>query len=155
MQLKTFVIPVLSPERSEGDVNAFLKGHRVLKVERHFVNDDSGSYWAVLVEYAEAGHADSVHPLKRGDNKEDYNLSSDELSRYERYRKIRNELSMRKGVQGKKGTVLLMTFLVKAARLVHHWDGSFDGAAALTASKERVPADSTRFVHAKIKNFAA
>ena len=31
--------------------------------------------------------------------------------------------------------------------VVHHWDGSFDGVAALSASKERVPADSTRFAH--------
>ena len=37
MQLKTFVIPVLSPERSEGDLNAFLRGHRVLYVERQLV----------------------------------------------------------------------------------------------------------------------
>ena len=48
-----------------------------------------------------------------------------------------------------KGTGLLMTFSVKAVGLVHHWDGSFDGAAALTASKERVPADGTRSVQAK------
>ena len=48
-----------------------------------------------------------------------------------------------------KNRPLDVIILVKAARVVHHWDGSFDGAAALTASKERVPADGTRLVQAK------
>ena len=38
-----------------------------------------------------------------------------------------------------------MTFLVMAFGVVHHWDGSFDGVAALSASKEHVPANGTRF----------
>ena len=98
MQLKSFVIPVLSPERSEGDVNSFLRGHRVLRIERQLVNDMAGAYWAVLVEYAEDGHTDVVRPVRRSDNKEDFNLSSDEMERYERYRNIRNKVSMQKGV---------------------------------------------------------
>lgn len=98
MQLKSFVIPAMSPERSEGDVNAFLRSHRVLTVERQFVNSDSGSYWAVLVEYAEDGHADSARPARRGESREDFNLTLEEQERYERYRKMRNDVSMRKGV---------------------------------------------------------
>ena len=98
MQFKTFRITISSPERSEGDLNAFLRGHRVLCVERQFVSDAHGVYWAVLVEYAEDGHADGVRKAKRGDHKDDFNLSSDEQAHYEHYRIIRNELSMRKGV---------------------------------------------------------
>ena len=98
MQLKSFVIPVLSPERSEGDVNSFLRSHRVLRVDRQFVNDAANAYWAVLVEYAEDGHAEGVSPARRGDKKEDFNLSSDEQDRYNRYRIIRNKVSMQKGV---------------------------------------------------------
>ena len=99
MQLKSFIIPVLSPERNEGDVNSFLRSHRVLRIERHLVNDDTGAYWAVLVEYAEDGHAESARPSHRRDNnKEDFNLSSEEQERYEHYRKVRNEVSMKKGV---------------------------------------------------------
>lgn len=99
MQLKSFIIPVLSPERNEGDVTFFLRSHRVLRIERHLVNDDTGAYWAVLVEYAEDGHAESARPSHRRDNnKEDFNLSSEEQERYEHYRKVRNEVSMKKGV---------------------------------------------------------
>lgn len=98
MQIKSFVIPVLSPERSEGDLNVFLRSHRVLRLERQLVNDNAGAYWAILVEFAEDGHADSAKPVKRRDYKEDFNLSSEEQERYEHYRKIRNDVSMRKGV---------------------------------------------------------
>ena len=88
----------MSPELSEGDVNAFLRSHRVLRVERHLVDDDTGSYWAVLVEYAEDGHADNVPPARRRETKEDFNLTLEEQERYERYRKMRNDVSMHKGV---------------------------------------------------------
>ena len=37
--------------------------------------------------------------------------------------------------------------LVMAFGAVHHWDGSFDSVAALSASKEHVPTDGTRFAH--------
>ena len=50
MQIKTFVLPVLSHEPIEEELNRFLRGHRVLQVERHFC-PDSGGYWAILVEY--------------------------------------------------------------------------------------------------------
>ena len=36
MQVKTFILPVLSAERSEEELNRFLRAHRVLQMERHF-----------------------------------------------------------------------------------------------------------------------
>ena len=59
MQFKTFRISISSPERSEGELNAFLRVHRVLTVERQLVNDGHGAYWAALVEYAEDVLADA------------------------------------------------------------------------------------------------
>ena len=116
MQLKSFIIPVLSPERNEGDVNSFLRSHRVLRIERHLVNDDTGA-----VQFAKSD-VESIGLLKfdflglrtltvlqdvkelvrnnygRDNNKDDFNLSSEEQERYEHYRKVRNEVSMKKGV---------------------------------------------------------
>ena len=45
MQFKTFRITISSPERSEGELNAFLRGHRILSVERLFCSDQGG-YWS-------------------------------------------------------------------------------------------------------------
>ena len=39
---------------SEERLNRFLAGHRILKVERHFVPAGSDSFWAYQVEYGEA-----------------------------------------------------------------------------------------------------
>ena len=55
MQIKTFKIPLGGGEMEE-DLNRFLRGHRVLKVERAFCLEGSG-YLAVCVEYME-GKAD-------------------------------------------------------------------------------------------------
>ena len=51
MQIKTFKIPLGGGEM-EDEFNRFLRGHRVLKVERAFCLDGSG-YLAVCVEYME------------------------------------------------------------------------------------------------------
>ncbi len=49
MQFKFFYIPVISPEQSEGELNKFLRSHRVLNVERHFQTEKD--YWAVAVGF--------------------------------------------------------------------------------------------------------
>lgn len=98
MQFKTFRITITSPERSEGELNAFLRGHRILSVDRHFCSDQGG-YWALIVEYAEDGHADMVRPSKRRERVSVTDeLSENEKSRFERYRKIRYQVSVDRGV---------------------------------------------------------
>ena len=41
---------------------------------------------------------------------------------------------------------------VMVAVVVHHWDGSLDGVASLWLSKERVPADGTREIWEMAQN---
>lgn len=93
MQIKTFLIPVHSPERSEGDMNAFLRSHRVLRVERNFVPTDGG-YWAVLVEYADVDPVHEAPPVTRREKK-DYSkeLTAEAYQRYLVYRDRRRQLA--------------------------------------------------------------
>ena len=93
MQIKTFFIPVTSPERSESDANRFLRSHRVLRTERHFVPTDGG-FWAVLVEYADGDPVAEAPPVERREKK-DYAkvLSAEEYRRYEIYRERRKQLA--------------------------------------------------------------
>ena len=51
------------------------------------------------------------------------------------------------GWLGDSGRVGASLGSVTAAGAVHHWDGSFDSAASLTASKEHVPTDGTRALY--------
>lgn len=98
MQIKTFCIPALSPERSEGDANAFLRSHRILRVERNFAPNDGG-YWAILVEYADTDPDQESPPASRREKK-DYSkvLNADEYARYELYRERRKQLATERSV---------------------------------------------------------
>ncbi len=51
MALKFFTIPTRSPELEEGDLHKFLASHRVLAVDRQFVDDGANSFWTVCVDY--------------------------------------------------------------------------------------------------------
>jgi len=45
MQLKLFVLPVKSLAAAEGEMNGFLRAHRVLAVKKEFVADGENSFW--------------------------------------------------------------------------------------------------------------
>ena len=51
MQLKVFVMPVKNLGAAEVEMNAFLRGHRVLAVKKEFVADGENSFWSFCVEY--------------------------------------------------------------------------------------------------------
>ena len=55
MQLKFFTIPVMADGNSamEDELNAFLRGHRILNVQRELVNNGQMSCWCCCVEYLE------------------------------------------------------------------------------------------------------
>jgi hypothetical protein len=51
MSYKFFLIPVRDPGIAESELNAFLGHHRVLAVERRWVDQGADSYWAFCVDY--------------------------------------------------------------------------------------------------------
>jgi len=53
MQLKLFTVPIKNLAVPEGEMNAFLRGHRVLAVRKEFIADGENSYWTFCVEYME------------------------------------------------------------------------------------------------------
>jgi hypothetical protein len=54
MQLNLFVLPVKSLAAAEGEMNGFLRAHRVLAVKKEFVADGENSFWTFCVEYLES-----------------------------------------------------------------------------------------------------
>ena len=93
MQIKIFTLPISSSERSEDELNKFLRSHRVLKTEHHFCPDDGG-YWTFLVEYLEGDPIAEVPPANRKERK-DYSkeLNDEEIERFEYFKKVRRELA--------------------------------------------------------------
>ena len=55
MQLKFFTIPAIGDGNSpmEEELNSFLRGHRILSVQRELVNNGQMSFWCCCVEYIE------------------------------------------------------------------------------------------------------
>jgi len=49
MQLKLFVLPIKNLAAPEAEMNAFLRGHRVLAVKKEFVADGENSFWSFCV----------------------------------------------------------------------------------------------------------
>ena len=93
MQVKTFILPVLSSKQSEDELNKFLRSHRVLQMERHFC-PENGGYWAVLVEYVEGDPVESVPPAHRRDRQDAaQGLSDEERQRFEYFKQVRRRLA--------------------------------------------------------------
>lgn len=57
MQLKTFLVPARHDGGAEAEMNAFLRGHRILAIKREFVVDLENSFWAFCAEYLEPSPA--------------------------------------------------------------------------------------------------
>ena len=61
MALKFFHVPCRGGVSEEADLNGFLRGHRVLSVQRELVTDGAASYWALCVDFLDSG-ADAAAP---------------------------------------------------------------------------------------------
>ena len=53
MQIAFFAIPARGDNGLQETLNAFLRSHRVLTVQREFVDQGANSFWALAVEYLE------------------------------------------------------------------------------------------------------
>ena len=49
-----FWIPAAHPNPAQDELNAFVRAHRVVAVEKQFVGDGANSAWAVAVEVVDA-----------------------------------------------------------------------------------------------------
>lgn len=66
MQLKLFIIPIKNLATPEAEMNAFLRGHRVLAVKKEFVPDGENSFWTFCVEHLEMAAASPAGLPGRG-----------------------------------------------------------------------------------------
>ena len=94
MQFAFFNIPATAPEEGQETLNRFLRGHRVLTVNRELVQNKNLTYWAFCVEYLEGSAVRSgAEGGKRArvDYKE--KLSEADFEIYSRLREKRKELA--------------------------------------------------------------
>jgi superfamily II DNA helicase RecQ len=99
MAFAFFSVPVRDSAAAAAELNAFLRQHRVLAVDRRWVDAGADSFWAVCVDYLETGGPAKVGPSgARG--KVDYKevLKPDEFAVFARLREWRKAVSQREAV---------------------------------------------------------
>ena len=99
MQLKLFIVPVKNLALPEGEMNAFLRSHRVLAVRKEFVSDGENSFWTFCVEYLESVPA-GLGPPGGKPPKVDYKeaLQPEEFEVFSRLRDWRKAEAEKEGV---------------------------------------------------------
>ena len=99
MQIKIFTVHVENSEIENEMMNKFLRSHRILKVD-HAFSPDNGGYWTFAVHFLDGDSVEQVPPADRKHQKVDYAeiLNEEEMSRFNKYRGIRADLSRKLGL---------------------------------------------------------
>ncbi|MEQ8702819.1 MAG: hypothetical protein RIC19_02810 [Phaeodactylibacter sp.] len=100
MQMKFFTVPVYDPAEAEAAVNAFLRGNRILQIDRHFESLPGGGAWVICVEYL-PNMAPGMRKSREGKKpKVDYKeaLAPEVFKRFETLRTIRKDLAKAEGL---------------------------------------------------------
>ena len=61
MAFKFFTVPIQNSQETEAELNAFVRSHKILSVDRRWVDQGPVSFWSFCVDYLDAatGASDS------------------------------------------------------------------------------------------------
>jgi hypothetical protein len=93
MAYRFFTIPILNAELAQAELNALVRSHRVLAVERRWVDQGASSFWAFCVDYLEpSGAPAGVSREGSVRNRVDYRevLKPEEFAGFVRLRELRS-----------------------------------------------------------------
>jgi superfamily II DNA helicase RecQ len=98
MSYRFFVIPIRDEGSVTAELNGFLRSHRVLAVDRRWVDAGSESFWSFCVDYLEHSGGKSGPPIVRngaGRGKVDYRevLSPEDFAVFARLRQARKDIA--------------------------------------------------------------
>jgi superfamily II DNA helicase RecQ len=101
MKLRFFTIPIRGGDEAAEELNRFLGTHRILAVDRSFVQDGPNSAWTLCVSFDTAegsGGGPQAGADKRG--KVDYReiLNEQDFAVYAKLRTLRKELAEKEGI---------------------------------------------------------
>ena len=97
MQIKLFTMPAYGGEAAEEEINRFLRSHRVLQLERHFVAEQGG-YWALLGEYTGGDPIAEAPPQGRSRKDPTAGMDDEVKMRFNFYRDVRKSLCSQRGI---------------------------------------------------------
>jgi superfamily II DNA helicase RecQ len=96
-QFASFFISPFGEKSVTDELNAFLKAHRIVNVEKRLIDGERGTGWVFLVEYGTDGKSPSnTQSPQRVDYREVLNES--EYALFDTLRNIRKELAEKQGI---------------------------------------------------------
>jgi superfamily II DNA helicase RecQ len=103
MAYRIFRVPNRNPSAAEAELNGFLRSHRVLSVDRRFVDDGERSFWTFCVDYLDTTGGPSMAAKGGGSpnrSKVDYRevLSPADFSVFVKLREIRKQIAQEEAV---------------------------------------------------------
>lgn len=100
MPLKFFIVPAIDAGPAENEINAFLARHRVVAIDRRWVDQGPSSFWAICVDHFPAGSGDGRRGFSVGRNRIDYKqvLSPDEFVAFSKLRDLRKDIAQAEAV---------------------------------------------------------
>ncbi len=93
MQYKKFILSFADEGSQEEEMNRFLRGHKIVKIDENFMPEEH--MWVFLVKYLGGEQNGTSSPQKRSDSKyiPEKDLDAKQLEKYKRFAEIRLELS--------------------------------------------------------------
>ncbi len=95
------MVPIRFAEPAQEELNEFLRSHRVLSVDRRWVEQGDNSFWAICVDYLESsGSASPASRESPGRGKVDYrdSLKPDDFAVFVRLRELRKTIAQAEAV---------------------------------------------------------
>ena len=95
-QYISFFISPFGEKSVTDELNAFLRSHRIVNVDKRLIDGERGTGWVFLVEYGTDGKNTSNAPTQRVDYREV--LNADEYALFDKLRNLRKELAEKSGI---------------------------------------------------------
>ena len=98
MQIKIFTVPIGASGKTVQEMNAFLRGNKILEVENQLISNEHGAYWCFCVRYMEPSFGTSNGQKSR--KKVDYKKVLDEetFRKFSKLREIRKKIATEEGI---------------------------------------------------------
>ena len=96
-QYASFYISPFGEKSVTDELNAFLRSHRIINVEKRLIDGERGTGWVFLVEY---GNTEGKNPSNTQSQRIDYRevLNPVEYALYDKLRNLRKEIAEKAGI---------------------------------------------------------
>jgi len=96
-QYASFFISPFGEKSVTDELNAFLRSHRIINVEKRLIDGERGTGWVFLVEY---GNTDNKNSASSSSQRIDYRevLNTTEYALYDKLRDLRKQIAEKAGI---------------------------------------------------------